>query len=141
MNDTNGYWDADALLHACTHLAEKELVYAGKKVHIRELSASQRLAANEAAVKANPDEPDNALYRAIIVQCGVIDPVTKAPLFPPSAAPLLAQGREQPIRYLASEILQLSEALPSDLFRGDPAPDDGQPDTETGVEAGGEAER
>lgn len=127
------YATADDVLSICTHLVEKDVPFSGRLVRIRELTAQQRQDARQAAFAANPDEANDAIYRAVVVQCGLIDPETKQPLLPPSAVPMLAAGRERPILALASAILQLSEALPGDLFQGSGAADGRQPDTARGA--------
>jgi hypothetical protein len=93
---------------------------------IQELTARQRQQANDAALAAGGDfNPDNALYRACVVQQGVIDAKTGAPLLEAGDVEALTNGREQAVNRLATAILELSGALPGDLKSGDPAADEG----------------
>lgn len=98
----------------------------GGTVTYRELSAAARQLANDAAVAAGgAGDPDNALYRAIVVQLGVIDPDTHEPLLTGDDVAALRNGRERVIDRLALQILKLSEALPGDLKSGNHPTDQG----------------
>lgn len=98
----------------------------GGTVTYRELSAAARQLANDAAVAAGgAGDPDNVLYRAIVVQLGVIDPDTHEPLLTGDDVAALRNGRERVIDRLALQILKLSEALPGDLKSGNHPADQG----------------
>ena len=117
-----------ALLAALTDLAEQTIdePLLGGAVHIRELTAKQRQQATEAALASDPESPDNALYRAIIVQCGVIDPATRQPLLTAEDVQTLSDGRSEAVQRVAVAILKLSEALPDATFPGNSSPNAGQ---------------
>lgn len=113
-----------ALTTLRTETTEEPLL--GGTITYRELSAAARQQANEAAVTAGgAGDPDNALYRAIVVQLGVIDPATGEPLLTGDDVDALRNGRERLIDRLALQILKLSEALPGDLKSGDHPADQG----------------
>lgn len=120
-----------AVLSALTTLAEStvDIAALGGPVTIRELSARQRQQAQDAATAADPESPDNALYRAMVVQMGVIDHATQAPLLTPEDVAVLANGRDRVMQRLAVAILELSEALPGHLKSGSDPADKGQRDT------------
>ena len=128
--------DRAALLGALTSLQRKAFTdpMLPGALTIQELTARQRQTANEAALAAGGDlTPDNALYRACVVQMGVVDAKSGAPLLEAGDVEALTNGREQAVNRLASAILELSGALPGDLKSGDPAADEGQPDAGAGA--------
>ena len=160
------YADQATLLRALTQLHEETITDAdalalfGGAVLIRELSARQRQNANDAATAENPDQPDNTLYRAMLVQQSVVDPTTGtpypdgrtgddgAPLIDPRTRAtfftiadvlLIADGRADPILTLTNRIMALSALGPTPLFRGGHAADRGERDQGAGDPPTGDA--
>lgn len=136
------------LLAALTETHERTItpaLFGGRSVLIRELTARQRTQATEAANRENPDEPDNTLYRAMLIQMSVVDPESGDAADPRTRTPLLtiddilniADGRHDLIIELTNAIVDLSQAAPRHLFRRDPAPDGAQRDAGKGAAAGG----
>lgn len=126
---TKGYLSRAALLSALTTLEEQDIhePLLGGPLRIRELTAAERQQAQQAAWAAGTaDNPDNAIYRALIVRYGVIDPATKDALLSAEDVASLAHGREEAVKRVAVAILSLSEALPGSLKSGDPAADQGE---------------
>lgn len=115
------YLSRDQILNAFRTFAEKDYysVALGGTVHLIEPTGAQRLDANRAALAENENEPDNLIYRAVLIASCVIDPTTRQPLLEPADALVIAQGREQAAIDLCTEILRLGEASTGDLFRGD----------------------
>jgi hypothetical protein len=124
----------------------------GGAVLIRELTARQRLIAREAATKDTEDEPDNALYYAMLIQfCvvdpetgvagpdGTVDPHTRAPLFTPQELAVLAEGRASAVQLLVEQITSLSAMSPVSLRQGDQASERGERGPRQGHRAGGAA--
>lgn len=140
------------LLAALTETHERTItpaLFGGRAVLIRELTARQRTAATEAANRENPDEPDNTLYRAMLIQMSVVDPETGSADDPRTRTPLLtiddilniADGRHDLIIELTNAIVDLSQAAPRHLFRSDPAPDRAERDAHEGDADGGGRDR
>lgn len=127
------YLSRDQLLRNLTTLAERDLDVPALvgTVHLIELTGKQRQEASRAARLGTDadgnDEFDNNLFRAVIVQMGVVDPETKQPVFSPADVEALRDGRHEAINTVATAILELSEMLPVHLKSGDPTPDAGQP--------------
>lgn len=131
-------------------------IYLGGDVLIRELTALQRMAANEAAQNEG-GEPNNYTYRAMLLQMMIVDPQTGTPYadgrrHPETNEPLidprtrttvftsdeiydLMEGREVLVDELLTRGLRLSRLLPSDFRRRgvatDTAEHDAGPSTET----------
>ena len=160
------YADKATLLRALTQLHEETidgadtLALFGGAILIRELSARQREAANDLATAENLDTPDNALYRAMLIQQSVVDPSsgtpyadgqtgndgaplidprTRTPLFTVNEVLLLAEGRTDPITKLTNRIMALSALGPAPLFRGGDAADSGERDQGAGDPPAGDA--
>lgn len=143
------------LLSALTETHEKTItpaLFGGGQVLIRELIGKQRLLANEAATAASPDAPDNALYRAMLVQSSVvdpdsgtpgpdgrIDPRTRTPLFAVADVQNIVNGRDLLLAELVEEIAALAALPPRFLFRGHRAADGAERDAHAGAEAGADA--
>lgn len=149
------YADKATLLRALTQLHERtvESPMFGGAVLIRELTARQRQNANDAALAQDPDQPDNPLYRAMLIQQSVvdpdsggpysdgrrgedgepiIDPRTRMPYFTIDEVLLIAEGRDQPTNDLANTIGALSRLGPDAMFSGDSAADSGERDQGAG---------
>lgn len=150
MSDT--FLSKAALLSALVGIHEKAVTspLLGGTVLIRELTARQRLIAREAAARENEEEPDNALYQAMLIQFavvdpesgevgpdGTVDPHTRRPLFTPAEVAALAEGRALAVDLLVREITALSALLPVHLQQGDPAPGRGERDQGSRPGAGG----
>lgn len=156
------YADKATLLRALTQLHERtvESPMFGGAVLIRELTARQRQNANDAATAQDPEQPDNPLYRAMLIQQSVVDPEsgtpyadgrrgpdgdalidprTRAMLFTIDEVLVLADGRDQPINDLANTISALSRLGPDAMFSGDSAADGGERDPGAGAEDAGSA--
>jgi len=163
---TGKYADKATLLRALTQLHEETiadddaLALFGGAVLIRELTARQRQNANDAATAENPDQPDNPLYRALLIQQSVADPATGTPYVPPrydddgsllidprTRATLfavgevltIAEGRDAPILALTNRIMALSALGPAALFRSGDAADGGERNQGTGDPPSGDA--
>lgn len=110
------YLDRAALLAALTTLQEQDVdePLFGGRVRIRELTAAERQQAEQAATATDPEQPDNALYRAMVVSFGLVEP--KLSLEDVSA---LLGGRGEAVKSLAVAILSLSEAAPGSMKSGD----------------------
>jgi hypothetical protein len=128
------YLSRELLLARCTTLAEDDVALpGGGLVRIRELTAAQR---TEASRIANTSGAlDLALWYAVVVQMGVIDPATGQPLLSKEDVAALTQGRFEVLQHLCEAILRLSEMGPEGLKSGDSADDAGQPDTQGGAAA------
>lgn len=160
------YLTRDELLGALTGVHEKTIrprLFGGRPILIREITARQRLTAQQAASAENPDTPDNALYRAMLIQMAVVDPASGAPyadgrldpltgspaIDPRTRSPLLtladveaiADGRDLLIDELVTEIASLAALGPSALKRGHPRADRPQRDAGAGAETGRDAAR
>lgn len=129
-------------------------LFGGRAVLIREITGRQRLLANEAATAENPDAPDNALYRAMLIQMavvdpdsgvrgpdGAIDPRTRRPLLTVDDVQSIADGRDRAVEQLIDAIVGLSALKPVHLFRRHPAADGGERDAGAGAAPGGDADR
>lgn len=133
------YLNRADLLAALTNTHERTItpvLFGGKAILIREITARQRMLANSAALADNPDEPDQALYRAMLIQMSVvdaatgtagadgrIDPRTRTPIFAIEDIQSIADGRDIYVDALLAEILRLAALRPEDMFRGDTASD------------------
>jgi hypothetical protein len=160
------YADKATLLRALTQLHEQTIDDAftrqlfGGAVLIREITARQRQDANEAAQAQDPEKPDNALYRAMLIQQAVVDPEsgqpyadsrrgpdgailidprTRTPLFTLADVVLISDGRDIATNELTTRIASLAALGPQAMFSGDPAPDSGERDQGPGAEAPGDA--
>jgi hypothetical protein len=132
--------------------------FGGRRVLIREITARQRLQANAAAQAATPDNPDNALYRAMLVQMSVvnpqsgtpyadgrpgpdgaplIDPRTRTPLFTIEDVADLADGRDLALDALVTKIAALAGVGPRAMFRRSAPADGAKRDARTGADAAG----
>lgn len=91
------------------------------RILIRELTARQRLAANEAATAENAEMPDQALYWAMLLQSAIVDPSTgtpgpdgrvdprtRAPLFSVEDVQTLADGRDLLLQRLVNHVTSLA---------------------------------
>ena len=129
-------------------------LFGGRAVLIREITGRQRLLANEAATQENPDAPDNALYRAMLIQMavvdpdsgvrgpdGAIDPRTRRPLLTVDDVQSIADGRDRAVEQLIDAIVGLSALKPVHLFRRHPAADGDERDAGAGPASGGDADR
>jgi len=141
------YLSKAALTAALTGLHEKAYTspFLGGTILIREITARQRLQANQAAQAESPDAPDNALYQAMLVQMavvdpesgtpgpdGAIDPRTRRPLFSADEVRNLAESRSIAFSDLVDEITALAALGPQAMFSGSPAPDRPERDARTG---------
>lgn len=129
-------------------------LFGGRAVLIREITGRQRLLANEAATQENPDAPDNALYRAMLIQMavvdpdsgvrgpdGAIDPRTRRPLLTVDDVQSIADGRDRAVEQLIDAIVGLSALKPVHLFRRHSAADGGERDAGAGAAPGAGADR
>lgn len=143
------YLSKDALLAALTHTHEKtvESYFLGGKVLIRELTARQRLMAQQAAQADNPEEPDDGFYQAMLIQMcvvdpesgtpdagGHIDPRTRAPLFTVEDVRNLMEARYGAVTALIEEITSLAGLGPAAMFSGNHAADGGERDAGAGAQ-------
>lgn len=145
----NDYLDKAALLAALTHTHEKtiESWFLGGKVLIREITARQRLLAQQAAHTENPDEPDNALYQAMLIQMAVVDPDSGTPSDPRTRVPLftvedireLVDARFGAVNDLVNEITSLAGLGPAAMFSGSDTADSGERDAGALSPGSGEA--
>lgn len=156
------YASRDQILRTLTETHERTLdnpviqQWFGGAVLIREITAAQRLQAQAAAVADNPDEPDNALYQAMLMQMSIVDPEsgrpyadgrtddagnplidprTRTPIFTVNDLELLMQARYLVADVLIANITELAALLPRHLKSGDPAHDRTQRGANAGVEA------
>lgn len=142
-----GYLDKAALLAALTHTHEKtiESTFLGGQVLIRELTARQRLLAQQAAQAENPDEPDDAIYKAMLIQMcvvdpdsgtpgadGRIDPRTRTPVFTITDVINLSDARPLAMQALIDAITELAALGPQAMFSGHPTADGGERDARAG---------
>ena len=131
------------LLAALTHTHEREIIspFLGGRVHIRELTARQRMLAQQAAQAENPEEPDNALYQAMLIQMcvvdpetgtadstGRIDPRTRAPMFSVEDIQNLSDARFAAVSSLIDEITSLGGLGPAAMFSSGDAADGSERD-------------
>lgn len=154
------YLSKSALLAALTSTHERtiEASVLGGAILIREFTARQREAANAAAVAENPDDPDNTLYRAMLMQqcivdpesgtpdaTGNIDPRTRTPLLTTEDVLNLASSRSGAFGFIWDQLVELAAMGPQSLTFRHPAHDTGERDAgagagEPGDPAGGDAE-
>jgi hypothetical protein len=147
------YATKDQLLAALTHTHEKEIVspFFGGRVLIRELTARQRMLAQQAAQAENPDEPDNALYQAMLIQmcvvdpesgtadgAGRIDPRTRAPLFTVEDIRNISDARYAAVSSLIEEITSLAALGPQAMFSSNPPADGSERDAREGAAGSGD---
>ncbi len=150
----NSYLSKAALLSALTHTHEKTVdgYFIGGTVLIRELTARQRLTAQQAAQAENPDEPDNGLYQAMLIQMcvvdpdsgtvgadGRIDPRTRTPLFTVDDVRDLMESRWGAVNALIEEITSLAGLGPQAMFSSDPPADSGERNQGAGTAGPGDA--
>lgn len=123
--------------------------YFGGALLIREPTARVRDAANSAALADNPDEPDNTLYRAMLIHYAVVDPESGKPyadgrlgtdgqplIDPRTRVPLLSieqvndvvNGRPDPMLHLIQHIMELAGMTQSAMFSRHSAPDGAERD-------------
>lgn len=136
------------LLAALTQTHERKITisFLGGEILIRELTARQRLLAQQAAQAENPDEPDNALYQAMLIQMcvvdpdtgvadamGRIDPRTRAPLFSVEDIQNLSDARYAAVSSLIDEITSLAALGPQAMFSGGDAADSRERDAGAGA--------
>lgn len=142
------FLDRATLLACLTDTHERTVtpdLFGKRPILIREITGRQRQMAIQAAQTDDPDNPDDALYRAMLIQMAVVDPDSGTPgpdgrIDPRTRTPLLtvadvesiANGRDLATRALSNDIAALAGLLPAALFRGDPAPDRPQRDTDEG---------
>lgn len=143
----------DDLLACLTNTHEKILtpeLFGNRPILIREITARQRFLAQQAAQTDDPDAPDEALYRAMMIQMAVvdpdsgtpgpdgrIDPRTRTPLLTIADVESLANGRDVASREVFSEIAALAGLLPAALFRRHPVTDGPQRGAGEGAATGG----
>lgn len=133
-------------------------VWLGGSVLLRELTAGQRLMVNDAAQNEDGAAPNNAFYRAALLQLmlvdpesgqpyadgrvhpetgqPLIDPRTRTPLFTSDELMDLMDGREGAIDELLSHGLRLSRLLPTDFRNGAAPADATEQHTGSSAEAG-----
>lgn len=133
-------------------------VWLGGAVLLRELTAGQRLMVNDAAQNEDGAAPNNAFYRAALLQLMLVDPTSGQPytdgrVHPETGQPLidprtrtpyftsdelaeLMDGREGAIDELLSHGLRLSRLLPTDFRNGTASADAAQHDQGSGAETG-----
>lgn len=151
---SNDYLDKAAFLAALTNTHEKTIdsYFLGGRVLIREITARQRLLAQQAAQSENPDEPDNALYQAMLIQMAVVDPETgtadahgridprtRRPLFTVEEIRDLVEARWGAVNALVNEITDLAALGPQAMFSGSDAADSGERDQGSRTEGTGDA--
>jgi hypothetical protein len=151
---TNGFITKNALLAALTQTHEREVTSAffGGKVLIREVTARQRLLAQQAAREDNPEDPDNALYQAMLIQMSVvdpdsgtrdssgrIDPRTRTPLFSVDDVQNLTNARFGAVNELVEEITSLAGLGPMAMFPSDQSTRSGERNEGTRAEGSGDA--
>lgn len=136
------YMDRDEILNCLTETHEKTIhpaLFGKRPILIREIIGRQRLMASQAAQTDDPEQPDNALYRAMMIQMSIVDPSSGTPyadgraredgtpiIDPRTRKPLLsiadvqdiADGRDLTVDALMTEIATLSTLAPVSLFRG-----------------------
>ncbi len=160
------YASAASIRAALLDIHERELdappvvAFFGGAVLVRELTAGQRLRAAAAARADNPDEPDMALFHAMLIQLSVvdpdsgapyadgradddgrpqIDPRTRRPLFTADDLPLLVEARDLPMTVILNAVDDLGALKPRHMFRRGAAPDGGERDAGAGDPAAGDA--
>lgn len=142
---TNGtaYLTREQYLDRATALLEEDYtsILLGGTVRIRELTGKQRVDAYAAAPERDDEgEPtgatDEAMFRAVVIQQGTIDPTTGDLLLTPGDVPRLATMGREALREHASAILALSAMTSEALFRGDTAPDAAEQTADAGAAAG-----
>ena len=128
---------------------------------IREFTARERQAANEAVTLDNPADPDQVLFRAMLIQRCVtdpstgtpyadgrlslstgapaIDPRTRTPVFTVADVQFLANGRAALFNTLWDDLLEVAAMTGTAMFSRDHAPDGGERDQRAGLEGSGDA--
>lgn len=128
-------------------------------VLLREFVARERQAANEATVLDNADNPDQILYRAMLLQrcitdpsTGVpytdgrldastgqpaIDPRTRKPIFTIDDVTELAEGRSLLFTTLWDDLLEVASMSQGAMFSRRAAPNGGERDQGAGTEGTG----
>jgi hypothetical protein len=103
------YLSRDQLLSGLTTLVEQDLEVPllGGIVRIKELTAHERIQAGKAANASG--SLDMAVWYSVIIQQGVIDPQTKAPMFGKEDIAKLMAGRFEAMRVIAEQIIELGE--------------------------------
>lgn len=102
-----------ARLHAIVLAAEADLqtiALFGGQMRIRELTAAERQQCEQAAWASDPDQADNALFRAMVVSFGLVQPALSL-----ADVAALRGGRGEAVKRVAVAILSLSEAAPGDI--------------------------
>lgn len=147
---SDSYLSRDALFAALTNTHEKDVYSSlfGGRVLIREITARQRMLAQQAAQAEDGENPDNALYQAMLVQMSVvnpesgqtdatgrIDPRTRTPMFAVADVLSLVNARFGPINQLVEAIQELAGLGPAAMFSGDTEAD--RPERGTGTSAAG----
>lgn len=150
----NDYLDKAALLAALTHTHEKivDAPFLGGKVLVRELTARQRLLAQQAAHAENPEEPDNAMYQAMLIQMcvvdpdsgiadasGRVDPRTRTPLLTVEDVLNIYDARSGAVNGLIEHITSLAGLGPAAMFSGDSQANGSERDAGAGAPGSGEA--
>jgi hypothetical protein len=145
------------LLAALTVIHEKPLEYPEwglTGAMLREFTARERQYAQEAVqVEAGEADPDQILFRAMLMQRCItdpetgtpyadgrpgIDPRTRTPIFSVADIQQIADGRAILFNRIWDDLIALAAAAPADLFRGDRA--DVSPERNTGASADGSAQ-
>ena len=128
---------------------------------IREFTARERQAANEAVTLDNPADPDQVLFRAMLIQRCVtdpdtgtayadgrldlrtgnkaIDPRTRTPVFTVADVQSLANGRAALFNTLWDDLLEVAAMTGTAMFSRDHAPDSAERDQGAGAEGSGDA--
>lgn len=147
---------------ALTNIHEREITYPlwGLTLLLREYTARERRYANDAVLAEAPDDPDQILYQAMLMQrCIVdpesgrpymdgragpdgqpaIDPRTRAPLFTVADIQEIADGRAGLFTQIWDDLISLAGLGPRALFRGSDATDGSERDAGAGAAPAGDA--
>jgi hypothetical protein len=130
-------------------------------VLLREFTARERQAANEAVNLDNPDNPEQILYRAMLLQRCItdpatgtpyadgridlstgekaIDPRTRTPVFTVADVTELADGRAMLFNTLWEELLEVAAMSSAAMFSRDQTADRSERDQGAGAEGAGDA--
>lgn len=156
------YLDKAQFRTALTNFHEETVtsVHLGGSILIRELTALQRMMAQDAAQPAEEGGvPDNYLYKAMLLQMAIVDPAsgepysdgrrhpqtgelvidprTRAPLFTAEESFEFMEGREVLIEGVLQRIVNLSRLLPTDFHRGNPQANGSEQHAGSGVDTAG----
>lgn len=151
----------ERLRTALTALHEKPLEYPEWGISgamLREFTARERQYANDAVQEQGGADPDQILFRAMLMQRCITDPATGRPYADgrtgPSGSPLidprtrtpiftveeiteLADGRAFLFTRIWDDLIELAAAAPASLFRGDRTDDGAERDQGAGDQGDG----